>query len=51
MLFAKIEKECWDSLVTFLVYLERMPDCIPEFGVVLSKIKLDETIINTLRKI
>lgn len=51
MLFAKIEKECWDSLVTFLVYLERMPDSIPEFGIVLSKIKLDETIINTLRKI
>lgn len=51
MLFAKIEKECWDSLVTFLVYLERMPDSIPEFGIVLSRIKLDETIINTLRNI
>ena len=51
MLFTKIDDTCWDSLVTFLVYLERMPDSIPELGITLSKIKLDETIINILRKI
>jgi hypothetical protein len=51
MLFAKIDDTCWDSLVTFLVYLQRMPDSIPELGITLSKIKLDETIINILRKI
>lgn len=51
MLFYKIEKSCWDVLVTFLVYLERMPETIPEYGIILSEIKLDETVIATLRKI
>lgn len=51
MLFYKIEKSCWDVLVTFLVYLERMPETIPEYGITLSEIKLDETVIATLRKI
>lgn len=51
MLFFKVEENCWDALVTFLVYLERMPETLPEFNIVLSDIKLDETIIATLRKI
>lgn len=51
MLFYKIDKACWDSLITFLVYLERMPESLPEYGIVLSDIKLDGTIISTLRKI
>lgn len=51
MLFYKIDKACWDSLITFLVYLERMPETLPEYGIVLSDIKLDETIISILRKI
>lgn len=51
MLFYKIDKACWDSLITFLVYLERMPESLPEYGIVLSDIKLDETIISILRKI
>lgn len=51
MLFYKVEKSCWDVLVTFLVYLDRMPETIPEYGIVLSEIKLDETVIATLRKI
>lgn len=51
MLFYKIDESCWDILVTFLVYLNRMPDSIPEFGIVLSDITLDETIIGVLRKI
>jgi hypothetical protein len=51
MLFYKIEKSCWDVLVTFLVYLDRMPETIPEYGIILSEIKLDETVIATLRKI
>jgi len=33
------------------VYLDRMPETLPEFNIVLSDIKLDETIIATLRKI
>lgn len=51
MLFYKVEKSCWDVLVTFLVYLDRMPETIPEYGIVLSEIKLDENVIATLRKI
>jgi hypothetical protein len=51
MLFTKIDQECWDSLTTFLVYLQRMPDVIPELGIKLYNIELDETIIEVLRKI
>lgn len=51
MLFSKIDKECWDTLTTFLVYLQRMPEAIPDLGVKLSNIQLDETIIDVLRKI
>ena len=51
MLFYKIEKSCWDVLVTFLVYLDRMPETLPQYGITLSEIKLDETVIATLRKI
>ena len=51
MLFDKIDKDCWNALVTFLVYLNRMPDTVPEYGINLSDIKLDEAIIEVLRKI
>lgn len=51
MLFHKIEQPLWEQLVTFLIFLNRMPEEIPEFGIKLSDIKLDETIISVLRKI
>lgn len=51
MLFFKIEKPLWNELVTFLVFLNRMPEDIPEYGIRLSDIKLDENIISILRKI
>jgi len=51
MLFHKIDESCWDALVTFLVYLERMPEKVSEYGIVLSDMILDETIIHALRKI
>lgn len=51
MLFFKIDKEYWDVLTTFLVFLERMPEELPQYGVKLSEIKLDEYIIKILRKI
>lgn len=51
MLFYKIEESCWDVLVTFLVYLGRMPESVPQYGIKLSEIKLDETVIATLRNI
>lgn len=51
MLFFKIEESCWDALVTFLVYLDRMPETIPDYGIVLSDVRLDEYIIANLRKL
>jgi hypothetical protein len=51
MLFYKLDKELWDVLVTFLLYLNRMPETIPEFDIKLVDIKLDETIIAVLRKL
>lgn len=49
MLFFKIDPECWDVLITFLVYLQRMPNEIPEYGIDVSNFSLDQTILNTLR--
>jgi hypothetical protein len=51
MLFFKIEEPLWPELVTFLVFLNRMPEQIPEYGIRLSDIRLDEKIIATLRNI
>ena len=51
MLFYKIDESCWDVLATILVYLERMPDRVSEYGIVLSDMKLDDSIIHTLREI
>lgn len=51
MLFYKIDEECWDTLATFLVYLERMPEKIPGHSIELIDIALDEHVISVLRKI
>lgn len=51
MLFYKIDKEFWNSLITFLVYLDRMPETLPKYSINLSDIALDEKIISVLRKI
>jgi hypothetical protein len=51
MLFFKIDKDCWDVLITFLVYLNRMPETLLEYGIILSEITLDENVIDALRKI
>lgn len=51
MLFFKIDKQHWDTLATFLVYLELMPNEIPEFGIKLDEMDLDQHVLNTLRNI
>ena len=51
MMFYKIDSSSWDSLITFLVYLERMPEELPNYSIKLSDIKLDERIISMLRNI
>lgn len=45
MLFFKIKEEYWPALVTFLVYLNRIPEDR------MSNIVLDENIVKVLRKI
>lgn len=45
MLFFKVEKEHWPVLMTFLIYLNRIPE--NKYG----DIPLDQTIIDALRKI
>ena len=51
MIFFKIDKEYWSQLVAFLVYLERMPECVEQHGIKLSDVTLDDNIISVLRKI
>ena len=51
MLFFKIPKEEWSKLITFLLYINRMPEKIPEYGIDLINVKLDTAIIEELRKL
>jgi hypothetical protein len=51
MLFYKVDKDYWDVLVTFLIYLGYMPETLPEYNIILSDIKLDEKVIAVLRKL
>lgn len=51
MLFYKIDEQNWNALITFLVYLERMPDKVSEFDLVLADIELDKEIIKVLRNL
>lgn len=50
-LFFKIDKELWNILATFLVYLNSMPEYIPEFDIRLSDLTLDENVIQALRNL
>lgn len=51
LLFFKIDKQYWNTLATFLVYLELMPEEIPEFGIKKSNLTLDDKILSALGKI
>ena len=50
-LFYKIDKEYWNILATFLIYLNKMPNTLPEFNIKLSDIEIDQTIHKILRNI
>lgn len=43
-LFFKIDRDYWSYLITFLRYLERMPEHVPEFGI-MSGNYLDDVVI------
>ena len=51
ILFFKIDKEYWGSLATFLLFVNRMPDEVTEFGIKLTDLQLDEDVIKQLREI
>lgn len=51
MLLFKVEKNQWPGLMTFLLYLNRLPEYIKEFNIKSSDYILDETIINKLREL
>lgn len=51
MLFYKIEREDWNLLATFLIYINKLPENVPGTMLVSSDFKLDEKIISELRKI
>ena len=51
ILFYKLDKDYWNILITFLIYLNRMPESIPQYGIVTSDYSLDAYIISKLREI
>jgi hypothetical protein len=51
LLFFKIDKEHWNVLATFLVFLGKMPDEIPEMGIKLVDLHLDKNVTAVLENI
>ena len=51
MLFYKIDPDDWGLLATFLIYIQRMPDNIPGTSIAVTDLRLDDTVIQELRKI
>ena len=51
LLFFKIDKQYWNILVTFLIFLNKMPEEVPEFSIRATNFNLDPQIINKLRSI
>lgn len=51
LLFFKIDKQYWSVMITFLVYLQLMPEEVPEFGIHASDYTPDQTVLEALRKL
>lgn len=51
ILFYKLDKEYWSVLITFLIYLNRIPESIPQYNIITSDYVLDDYVISVLRKI
>lgn len=51
ILFYKIDTQYWDSLMTFLLYLNIMPDELPQYNIVLSDFELDKKVVSVLGNI
>lgn len=51
MLFFKIDPQYWHYLVTVLIYLNRMPEAIPEYSIRMTDIQLDQRLVTALRNL
>jgi len=51
LLFYSIDKENWPDLITYLIFINRMPDYLIDYGIRTSDYKLNQTIIKKLREI
>lgn len=51
MLFFKLDKEYWSYLVTVLIYLNRMPEVVPDYSVRMTDIHLDQPLVTALRNL
>jgi hypothetical protein len=51
MLFHKIDPDQWSYLITVLIFLNRMPEYIPEYSLRITDIPLDQTLVNALRNL
>lgn len=51
MLFFRIGSEDWGRLATYLLFINQMPEQIPEFGISTIDLPLDQSIITELRKL
>lgn len=49
LLFFKISKDYWPYLVTFLIYLRKMPEITPVLKIRASDIPIDSSIVTVLR--
>jgi len=51
MLFFKIPKCYWADLITFLVFLNLMPETVPTFNVITREIELNQSILSVLKEL
>jgi hypothetical protein len=51
MLFYRVEQKHWGILATYLVFINRMPEEIPEHNIKLSELSLDSKVVEELRKL
>lgn len=51
MLLFRVSKENWDTLFSFLVFLDRVPDYIPEYGLQTTNLTINNNILDKLRKL
>lgn len=50
LLFYKTAKEHWNLLGTFLIFLDRMPESVPEFNLERNDIEIDRFVLDILEK-